>query len=238
MLDRTPERVELVTHDQIFPRPLDDYLPTYYSGAIEMNLHRIPRLAERFLYFNDDMFLCRPRGFEDFYATNGRAIVAADAQFVPAIEAMATYTGPRNVPGGVHYLSTMHHMRELVRARIGTEPVVPWHGVNAFERDHFVEVERLLPAEGEATRRLRYWRRDTEGRSLHQSIALLVASARRIVAVESRPLLYTTETPEQLEAFEQLYGASEVQVMCLQNCTASRAAAQATRRILDRLLDE
>ena len=37
-----------------------DYLPTFSSHTIEMNMHRIPDLAEHFVYFNDDMFLLRP----------------------------------------------------------------------------------------------------------------------------------------------------------------------------------
>jgi hypothetical protein len=239
MGDSTPEGVELVTHEQIFPEPVADYLPTYFSGGIEMNLHRVSGLAERFLYFNDDMFLCRPTRFEDFYARDGRAIMAADTQFVPSIEAMAAYTGARNVPGGTYYFSTMHHMCELIRRRLGAEPVVPWHGVNAFEREHFLEVERLLPDEVTATRKLRYWRHDTKGRALHQSVALLFASARGLVeSVESKPLLYATETPETLDAFEQRYARDEAQVMCLQNCTATRASVEATRRVLDWLLDE
>ena len=46
-----------VKHTDFLPA---DVLPTFSSHAIEMNIHRIPGLAERFVYFNDDMFLLRP----------------------------------------------------------------------------------------------------------------------------------------------------------------------------------
>ncbi len=46
-----------VRHEDFMPQ---EALPTFSSHAIEMNMHRIPGLAERFVYFNDDMFLLRP----------------------------------------------------------------------------------------------------------------------------------------------------------------------------------
>jgi hypothetical protein len=59
-------KVQLVTHEQIYRWP--EHLPTFNSISIETHLHRIPNLAEHFLYFNDDMFLggvCTPDMFFD-----------------------------------------------------------------------------------------------------------------------------------------------------------------------------
>ena len=46
-----------VKHSDFIP---EKYLPTFNANTIEMNVHRIPGLAERFVFFNDDMFLLRP----------------------------------------------------------------------------------------------------------------------------------------------------------------------------------
>ena len=46
-----------VKHTDFLPA---EALPTFSSHAIEMSIHRIPGLAEHFVYFNDDMFLIRP----------------------------------------------------------------------------------------------------------------------------------------------------------------------------------
>ena len=46
-----------VSHSDFLPQAA---LPTFSSHAIEMNIHRIPGLAEHFVYFNDDMFPIRP----------------------------------------------------------------------------------------------------------------------------------------------------------------------------------
>ncbi|MBO7686655.1 MAG: Stealth CR1 domain-containing protein [Kiritimatiellae bacterium] len=56
-------KIRIVNHRDFIPR---EYLPTFNSNAIELNMHRIPELAEQFVYFNDDVFLLRrtePRFF-------------------------------------------------------------------------------------------------------------------------------------------------------------------------------
>jgi Stealth protein CR2, conserved region 2/Stealth protein CR3, conserved region 3/Stealth protein CR4, conserved region 4/Stealth protein CR1, conserved region 1 len=66
-------QVSLVSHEEIFPNP--DVLPTFNSHAIETCLHRIPGLAENFLYFNDDVFLGREVDESTFYTARGQAKV-------------------------------------------------------------------------------------------------------------------------------------------------------------------
>lgn len=46
---------------------LPEYLPTFNSHPIELNMHRIEGLAEQFVYFNDDFFLAAPVKPEDFF---------------------------------------------------------------------------------------------------------------------------------------------------------------------------
>lgn len=57
-------KLHVVRHDQFIP---EEYLPTFSSHAIEMNIHRIPDLADHFVYFNDDTFLLRPFQQNDFF---------------------------------------------------------------------------------------------------------------------------------------------------------------------------
>lgn len=63
-LDTKNPRIRIVTHDQVFLQPQS--LPTFNSNAIELQLHRIPGLSRRFLYFNDDVFLGRYCARHDF----------------------------------------------------------------------------------------------------------------------------------------------------------------------------
>jgi hypothetical protein len=68
-LNTRHDKIAIVTHEQIFRRKRD--LPVFNSNAIEMNLHRIPDLAKKFLYFNDDLFLGRPVALDDFVTDAG-----------------------------------------------------------------------------------------------------------------------------------------------------------------------
>ena len=63
-LDRDCPKLHIVRHTDFIPA---EYLPTFSSHVIEMNLHRIPDLAEHFVYFNDDTFLLRDFRQEDFF---------------------------------------------------------------------------------------------------------------------------------------------------------------------------
>lgn len=49
-------KLHFVKHSNYMPK---EYLPTFSSHPIELNLHRIEGLSNQFVYFNDDMFLCR-----------------------------------------------------------------------------------------------------------------------------------------------------------------------------------
>ena len=59
-------RVKLVDHRDIF-RGHEAVLPTFNSRAIISMLWRIPDLAERWLYFNDDFVLLQPIAPTDFF---------------------------------------------------------------------------------------------------------------------------------------------------------------------------
>jgi len=67
-------KLTIVDHKDIMD---NSYLPTFNSQAIEMNLHKIPRLSEHFVYFNDDMFLINPTKPTDFFR-NGLPVEIAN----------------------------------------------------------------------------------------------------------------------------------------------------------------
>ena len=63
-LDVTNPKLHVVRHSDFIPAK---YLPTFNSHTIELNLHRIEGLAEKFVYFNDDVYLLRPTAPEFFF---------------------------------------------------------------------------------------------------------------------------------------------------------------------------
>lgn len=72
-LNTNHPKLNIVNHKDYIPQ---EYLPTYSSHTIELNMHRIPDLAEHFIYFNDDVYLTAPTTPEDFFV-NGLPTDAA-----------------------------------------------------------------------------------------------------------------------------------------------------------------
>jgi hypothetical protein len=77
-LDAEVPGLTVVPHRDLLPGG-----PVFNSCAIETGLHRIPGLAEHFLYFNDDMFLGRPVRPEDFFLGSGLPRVFRDSRMIP-----------------------------------------------------------------------------------------------------------------------------------------------------------
>ncbi len=58
------DRIVIVNHSDYIPK---EYLPTFSSHPIELNLHRIKELSEHFIYLNDDYFVINETSPEDFF---------------------------------------------------------------------------------------------------------------------------------------------------------------------------
>ncbi len=67
-LNTKHEKLVMVNHEDYIP---SDYLPTFSSHPIELNLHRIKGLSEHFVYFNDDMFITGKSLPTDFFSSDG-----------------------------------------------------------------------------------------------------------------------------------------------------------------------
>lgn len=70
-------KVHIVYHKDIMPEEL---LPTFNSQAIEMWLHKIEGLAEKFIYANDDMIVVSPMEPTDFFV-NGFPVIHCDEKY-------------------------------------------------------------------------------------------------------------------------------------------------------------
>lgn len=71
-LDVSSQKVKIVDHTEIMP---EESLPCFNSCLIEHYLYRIPGLAERFLYANDDMYLNKEVTPGDFFTRDGFPVV-------------------------------------------------------------------------------------------------------------------------------------------------------------------
>lgn len=67
------DAVNLVSHREIFPE--DVPLPVFSTRPIELCVHRIPGLAEHFIYANDDFMLGRPVAPGEFFRPDGTPLL-------------------------------------------------------------------------------------------------------------------------------------------------------------------
>ena len=63
-LNLNAPKLHHVRHSDYIPA---EYLPTFSANTIEMNIHRIPGLADHYIFFNDDMFMLRPMPESSFF---------------------------------------------------------------------------------------------------------------------------------------------------------------------------
>lgn len=75
------KKIIKIDHQLIFKNKKS--LPTFNSRAIEANLHRIPGVSEKFIYFNDDVFLCKSVKDEDFFSREGKSYIFQSKHDVP-----------------------------------------------------------------------------------------------------------------------------------------------------------
>ncbi|MCJ8161413.1 stealth family protein [Acinetobacter zhairhuonensis] len=66
-LKKDHPKLNLVKHSDFID---DAFLPTFNSHTIELNIHKIKDLSDKFVYFNDDFFINKSVS-EDFFFKNG-----------------------------------------------------------------------------------------------------------------------------------------------------------------------
>ena len=73
-------KLHIVNHKDYIP---EEYLPTFSSHVIELNMHRIPGLCEDFVYFNDDIFILKPLLKDDFFVDGTPCDICVSDVLIP-----------------------------------------------------------------------------------------------------------------------------------------------------------
>ena len=103
-LDMGHPKLHLVDHRECIP---ETYLPTFNSHVIEAFLHKIPGLAEQYIYVNDDVFLGRPVKKSDFFTSNGMPYCFIDWRPLRKFG-----YGWRRTPHSASYYNTLRLLQE------------------------------------------------------------------------------------------------------------------------------
>jgi hypothetical protein len=116
------ENIRIVDHREIF-RGYEQLLPTFNSYAIETMLWRIEGLADRFLYFNDDMMLVGSVEPTDFFSHHGKVTLRGRwSSWNQEVERGNTFFGGTKLLGAEmlgytseHFFSSGHLVYPLLR---------------------------------------------------------------------------------------------------------------------------
>lgn len=198
-------KVTLVRSEEFFADI--SVLPTHNSHAVEAQLHRIPGIAEHFLYANDDMFFGRPVSPKLFFTSAGVT------QFVEAPVLIGTGMPAPHRSGHDNGLRVN---RELLRARFGRTITNDLsHCATPLRKSVMAELEREFPEDFARTAASRF-RSATDisvTNSLYHYYALL--TGRAVATTEPRVQYVHTTLATSLRRMERLVERTDVDMFCL-----------------------
>jgi hypothetical protein len=178
-LDTCSDRISVVTHGTIFSDR--SCLPSFNSNAIEMHLHRIPQISQRFLYLNDDLFFGRPVRRSDFLPVSGGQCL----YFVPV-------PVPHDPNAGLVHDRSFAYTFGLVERLWGPPRwrFLPAHVPQLYDRNILAHLESLLPGQFAETSAHRFRSPDDLVLNILYAYYLLQSSEQAAQGHEARLLQY------------------------------------------------
>ena len=111
-LNTTNSKLKVVNHRDFIP---EEYLPTFNSNSIELNIHRISDLSEHFVYFNDDMLVNNYVGPEDFFENGLPKASAVMSVFTPTI---INDQFQHCLCNDIAFMNTHFHKKDVIRRNL------------------------------------------------------------------------------------------------------------------------
>ncbi|WP_426320434.1 stealth conserved region 3 domain-containing protein [Microbacterium sp. E-13] len=198
-------KVTVVRSDEFFADP--SVLPTHNSHAVEAQLHRIPGLAEHFLYSNDDMFFGRPVAPEMFFTPGG---------VTKFVECEVRIGAGEPAPHRSGHDNGLRVNRALLKERFGRTIVRDLeHCAAPLRRSVMAELEGAFPEDFARTAASRF-RSATDisvTNSLYHYYALLTG---RAIATRAPRVRYVqTTVASGLRRMERLSERADADMFCL-----------------------
>lgn len=153
-------KLNIVKHCDYIP---SQWLPTFSANPIELNIHRIQGLSNKFIYMNDDTFYVKPLRPDDFFK-NGKPKSQAGLEIISERDRIFTgilYSDLEVI--NRHFFSKHIMLKNLFRfvsfkydlkSNFKSMAILPWcigyfpglpyfHGPNAYLKSTFEEVWEL-----------------------------------------------------------------------------------------------
>ncbi len=139
------DRLVWVDHTDVIPAK---YLPTFNSHVIELYLHKIPDLSERFIYCNDDFFVMSPMTPTDFFTEAGLSR--------SRLEGYGMVSGPVRA-GDPDYLNASRNSAGILHEAFGFMATqLHQHVPYAMRKSTMLEIEEMLSTQLAAFRKNKF----------------------------------------------------------------------------------
>ena len=226
-LDTADERIRLVRHDEILD---SSCLPTFNSHAIESALHRIPGIAERYLYCNDDFFFGRPVAPSIFFLADGTPCCFPD-EMAPIPDGPPT---ERDAPVD----AAAKNVRDVVEARFGARPATKMrHAPYPQLKSLLMEIEHELAGELARTAASRFRSIDDLSVASCLSHHYGLATGRAVTAPLSSEYVNVADRWAPIR-MERLLALRDRDVFCLNETEVPEHRLEHIDRMVSRFLDE
>ncbi|MGN8551070.1 UNVERIFIED_CONTAM: stealth family protein [Microbacterium sp. SLM126] len=220
-------KVTIVRSAEFFADP--SVLPTHNSHAVEAQLHRIPGIAEHFLYSNDDMFFGRMVEPEMFFTPAGISKFVECEVRIGAGEPATHRSGHDN---------GLRVNRALLRERFGRSIVRDLeHCATPLRRSVMAELEETFAADFARTAASRF-RSATDisvTNSLYHYYALM--TGRAVPTTQPRTRYVQTTLAASLRRMERLAVRGDVDMFCLNDGGETEVPEQLRTRVVRETLE-
>ncbi|MDI6943088.1 MULTISPECIES: stealth family protein [Microbacterium] len=220
-------RVTIVRSEEFFADPT--VLPTHNSHAVEAQLHRIPGIAEHFLYSNDDMFFGRPVSPEMFFTAGGLT------KYVEC--GVRIGVGPSR-PSRSGHDNAARVNRDLLRERFGRVILRDLqHCATPHSREVMFELEREFPEEFARTAAARF--RSATDISVTNSLYHYYATftGRALATTEPRTAYIQTTQRDAPARMGRLLAGRDVDMFCLNDGSEPELPEELRARVVRETLE-
>lgn len=146
-LDTSNPKVKIIDHKEIMPA---QSLPCFNSCLIEHFIHRIPGLAEHFLYGNDDMFFNKPVTPDMFFTTDGLPIIRFNRR--PFRKFTLFFKEKVLKKPLSNYVLTIRNSANLVEKKYGIYyGGKTHHNIDAYSKSNYERAQQVFRKEIEST---------------------------------------------------------------------------------------
>lgn len=105
-------KLHIINHKDYIP---EKYLPTFNSNTIEINYHRIEKLSENFILFNDDLFPLQPIKESYYFKNNCVCDEAVERALCPNVQELDSHVNMYRAVNMMILINKYFHKREVQR---------------------------------------------------------------------------------------------------------------------------